>query len=239
MHNWFDDYKKHAIESYPNECVGIVTKDGQYVRLKNHAIDPSNSFAINPYDLAQYDVDTVCHSHPTGIRDNIPIQWPSQHDMETFVKYPQYKWMIIGTDGVSVTDTTVYDSNNTTPLLGRSYIHGINDCYSIIRDWYRSKGITIKDYPRSYLWWQSGQDLYSDNFADCGFEEIYPGSIHDLMPGDVLMTTAGGSVIAHAYIYVGDGLVYHHLANHISCSAPVQKVFGRAIKYVRYRGNHE
>jgi len=235
MSNWYDDYKRHAIDSYPEECVGLVTKDGQYVALTNHAQDPLTSFAINPIEIAQYDIDTICHSHPAGIRDNGNIEWPSSHDMETFIKYPQYKWMIIGTDGESVTDTVVYDANDQTPLLGRTYIHGIHDCYAIIRDWYKSVGITIKDYPRSYDWWHHGQDLYSKNFADCGFYEIFPESVNDLIPGDVLMTTAGGDVIVHAYIYVGDGLAYHHLINHLSSSKPISVIFNRAVKYVRYR----
>ena len=58
----------HAIESFPNECIGYV-KDGKYVRLENSSKDPENHASIPLTLLAELmsdGIDVLCHSHPNG-----------------------------------------------------------------------------------------------------------------------------------------------------------------------------
>ncbi len=75
------------------------------------------------------------------------------------------------------------------PLVGRNYIHGIQDCYSIVRDFYeRELGINLSDYEREDAWWESreSKSLYLDNFEKEGFVEV-----NDVQYGDVMMCRVG------------------------------------------------
>jgi hypothetical protein len=47
-------------------------------------------------------------------------------------------------------------------LLERPFVHGVHDCYSIVRDSYAQHGITHNDYLRAFGWWDDkcGLDLY-------------------------------------------------------------------------------
>ena len=50
---------------------------------------------------------------------------------------------------------------------------GVSDCYSLIRDWYRTeRGIALPEFPRDWEWWEYGGDLYAMGFAEAGFVKL-------------------------------------------------------------------
>jgi len=85
-----EDMGKHSIESYPNECVGIVTKDFEYIKCKNVSNDPKNTFILDPAALVEYDnhIWGIFHSHPGS--DN-PI--PSTEDKAS-AAFKHYKFLV-------------------------------------------------------------------------------------------------------------------------------------------------
>lgn len=92
-----DSYKKlkqalgqHSIESYPNECVGIITNSFEYIKCKNVSSDPKNTFVLDPAALVQYDGNIwgIFHSHPGS--DN-PI--PSTEDKAS-AAFSCYKFLV-------------------------------------------------------------------------------------------------------------------------------------------------
>jgi len=88
------------------------------------------------------------------------------------------------------------------------------DCYSLIRDWYRQeRGIDLPDFTRFDEWWRRGENLYLDNFSGAGFHEVESS---DMNPGDVLLMQVASPVPNHAAIYLGDGLILHHLQGRLS-----------------------
>ncbi len=52
-----------------------------------------------------------------------------------------------------------------------------------------------------------------DNFADAGFVVVEPD---DLLVGDVFLMQVNSEVPNHAAIYLGDGLILHHLQGRLS-----------------------
>ena len=60
---------RHAEHEYPKESAGLVV-NGLYFPCRNIAIDPENTFAINPGDYARAmlagTIEAVVHSHPKG-----------------------------------------------------------------------------------------------------------------------------------------------------------------------------
>lgn len=81
---------QHSLESYPNECVGIVTKDFDYIKCKNVSTDPKNTFILDPAALVEHDgnIWAIFHSHPGS--DN-PI--PSKEDKSS-AAFSYYKFLV-------------------------------------------------------------------------------------------------------------------------------------------------
>lgn len=106
------------------------------------------------------------------------------------------------------------------PFEGRRFIHGVHDCYSLIRDWYLvERNVRLPDFPRDEGWWRAGKDLYRENFRAAGFQAVdqdAPGFKPAV--GDVLLYQIDSDGQQRPYpphhggIYIGNGRVLHHLA---------------------------
>jgi cell wall-associated NlpC family hydrolase len=118
------------------------------------------------------------------------------------VSFPAVKWIELQPQGY------------VAPLVGREWAHGVLDCYSLIRDWYdQERGIDLPDFTRFDEWWMRGGNLYLDNFETAGFSAV---SSDDMDVGDVLLMQVASPVPNHAAIYLGDGLILHHLQGRLS-----------------------
>lgn len=210
-----DAVRAHAAACAPWECCGVaVVARGKlrYVPCRNDYPGPAadDVFVLNAEDYAaaadRGEVVAVVHSH-VGLP---PV--PSMADrvgVEThgvpwlIVNHPLGTWAVIEPEGYRA------------PLVGRPFVHGVLDCYSLVRDYYREAvGLDLPDYPRDYLWWeQPGVNLYLDHFAEAGFEQI---DLADLRSNDVLLMQAGADRPNHAAIYLGDNLILHHFFGRLS-----------------------
>lgn len=205
------DIFDHASADSPRESCGvIVVRRGRhhYVRCRNVA-QGDNQFAIDADDYAYAedygDVVAIVHSHP-GAPAN-----PSQADL-VGVEQTGLPWLIVGYP--SLTWTLNKPSGYVAPLIGREFVHGVLDCYSLIRDYYRQElGIQLQDFARAEKWWEKGDDLYRKHFSDAGFLHIRDP---ELRPHDVLLMQVGAPVPNHGAIYLGDNLILHHFMNRIS-----------------------
>ena len=112
-------------------------------------------------------------------------------------------------------------------LEKRPFQHGITDCYSLIRDYFRTqRDIPLDEFPRDWEWWlEDGVNLYEQNFRSQGFEVI---GAEDVQEGDCFLAQIRSPVINHAGVYVGNGLILHQLGMrggystaHPSCKQPV------------------
>ncbi len=81
---------KHSLDEYPKECVGIVTKDFEYIPCENISTQPKLTFILNPGDLVKYDGNIwgVFHSHPG---EENPI--PSKED-KVSAAFQEYKFLV-------------------------------------------------------------------------------------------------------------------------------------------------
>ena len=73
--------------------------------------------------------------------------------------------------------------------------------------------LDLPDYQRFDEWWKRGENLYLDNFTHAGFDVA---SSDGLGEGDVLLMQVNSDVPNHAAIYLGDGLILHHLQGRLS-----------------------
>lgn len=232
---------EHATISYPAEICGFIIND-EFVPAKNSAEDPRKNFRISPevrMECEKYGkIQAVIHSHPYNKFDppKWPAQWPSSVDMQSWMQ-DCVPWGIVACDGEGITKPVWLDENVIAPLEGREFVHGIWDCYSVIRDWFRlERNITLPNYPRSMEWWRCGGDLYSENFSAAGFTEI---NKTEAAVGDVVLMKVHSPVICHAAVITGTDEILHHLFHRLSGYDSLQKWDRQIMKVVRYIGAPE
>lgn len=209
------DIIAHAAAEYPRESCGLVV-GREYVPCENISKDP-DQFEISAEDFVRCSekgkIRAVVHSHPDGTTK------PSNPD-RVQMNFHGIPWLI--TDGETVEEHT--PDGYVAPLIGREYVHGLMDCYSIVRDYYaRELNIELGDYDRADRWWESADaaSLYLDNFKKEGFQEVEgPPQKHDLFLCKIGRTehvnhaaifVAGGDLTSeHAPPTIGDSLILHH-----------------------------
>jgi proteasome lid subunit RPN8/RPN11 len=214
---------EHAKQEHPKECCGFVLKDGTYLPLKNVHDIPEHNFSIRNVDYINHhkEIAYVAHSHTNG------DPTPSFMDMCMQIS-SSLPWVIVGTTGEHVTKHIIFgDCIIRKSVIGLNFIHGVNDCYSLIRNWYfLNRNTLLPDFPRSPCWWENQEkSMYLDNFGEAGFVSKKFTSVNDLFPGDIILIRIGKTkTLNHAGVYVGEGgLLAHHMSNKYSMKEPIYK----------------
>lgn len=240
----------HALAEFPRESCGFITGK-KYVACDNQAKDPLADFVIDDprYERAMKagKVKAIIHSHPNG-----PI-FPSGRDMQQQIA-TDVAWIILTVNETGVTHRVAWGGKlPTAPVIGRPFVHGIFDCYSIIRDTFAlgqetlaEQGIgwpmppiALDDYARNDNWWEAGDDLYSQNFEKQGFRVITRA---DVRPGDAFLMKLGDRArnpqgrLNHAGLLIGHELVLHHLPGRLSRREPAGMWARAADLWLRYEG---
>lgn len=220
--------KSHARREYPKEAVGQVL-NGVYEPLENRHETPKISFLADVSD----DATGLIHSHTDGSFSPSILDMQQQQAMDIpwgIVKCTQYECSHIEWFG---------DGSPIQPYLGRVFLDGIRDCWCLVRDWYfLEKGIRLDNLPRQEYWYLpppqgAGMDLLNPlTIRNCGFHEI---SQRELEAGDVILGKVASPVVNHAGLYLGNGLVMHHMGSRISCREPL----GRWLRYCKHFVRHE
>jgi proteasome lid subunit RPN8/RPN11 len=242
----------HARAEYPKECCGLLFNDDSYLPCFNFAENPLEDFKISTevYKTALLDaskkIAAVVHSHPNKQR------FPSANDMRGQMD-TAVPWIIVPLDGETVMSFTQWgDQLPTAPILGREFLHGVHDCYSLIRDTFglgrdelAKQGIDwpfppikLRDYARDDAWWVGAEadpskNLYMTNFDKAGFVEISPS---EAAPGDMFYIKVMSKQVNHGGLLVGGGLLLHHLPVRLSRREPARIWLRNVDKWLRYKG---
>lgn len=119
------------------------------------------------------------------------------------------------------------------PLTGRPFLHGLFDCYTLIRDYYTRNFNLImpNNMQREWEWWNQGPNLYVENANNYGFFEV-----NDIKEHDLIVMSLGSPVPNHGAIYLGDGKLIHHIAGRFSTIEELSTFYKTKISVV-YRNN--
>lgn len=199
----------HAQAVAPNECCGLIILDNSdglsfYFPCRNKAEDPENYFEILPEEWLQAEtkgeITALVHSHPNGkpVLSMADRQAQRQTDL----------------DFVLVCDDRLHFFPKIAPLVGRAFVHGVSDCYSVFKDFYYFAGADLPHFSRSEYWWDNGENLYLDNLAEHGFKRLEYGE--NLQIGDVVLVCIESPVPNHAAVYIGQNHVLHHAPKRLS-----------------------
>jgi proteasome lid subunit RPN8/RPN11 len=203
---------QHAKEESPRESVGlvhIVKGKERYYKCNNLAETPDEHFVLDPdnYEKAekQGEIIALIHSHPTTHHNPSPADLVAceKSGLHWFVVNPKTElWGSCKPSGYEL------------PYVGRSFFHGVVDCYTLVRDFYKKEfKIQLNDYFRRDKWWDKGENMYLDNFKNEGFYEI---PIKEIQYGCVVLMHLESDVPNHAGIYLGDNVVLHHVQGRLS-----------------------
>lgn len=208
---WGEDFRQHAQQCLPLEACGLlVLQNGveTYIPCTNAATDQDHFLLPREtYDRirGQWPVVAVCHSHPQG------PPGLSEFDLGALAE-GEVAWYVL-----DVPTGAIYGEvppSWKAPLLGRPFIYGTTDCYTLVRDYYaREHKIYLPEYRRKEGWEKQGLNLYAENFEPAGF---LPVPLGELRPGDALLMQIHASVPNHAAIYIGDNQILHHLLGRLS-----------------------
>ena len=186
-----------AQRAYPNEMCGVLI-DNTFVELQNVSKDPQHHFEIDPKALAQVEdqgeILAYVHSHPDGTAMASALD---RHQIELHGK----PWVICSYPEIDI--QTYVPCGYQAPLIGRSYYHGWQDCYALIRDFYsRELGIELQDFARQDCWWEAKDhaSLYLENYKQAGFYQVETPQY-----GDMLVCRVGRTEHPnHALVWLGD-----------------------------------
>lgn len=191
--------REHAASCYPKESCGLLVRVGRshrFIACENTATEPNEEFRIAPETYAdsedQGEIIGVVHSHPDA------TSRPSAADV-AMCNASGLPWYIISwPEG----DLRMIEPVDRVPLLGRAFVHGVQDCWQVCADWYqRERGLEFPRYEREDGWWEdpNGPSHYEELYEAAGFVRV------DVpQRGDLIVMEVGRTVRPnHAGIFLG------------------------------------
>jgi len=229
--NWKESALNHAKEQDPKESCGLLLNikgKERYHPCRNLSTN-NQYFILDPEDYVKGnkrgEIIAIVHSHPF----TPPV--PSQAD-KVSCEHSGLSWHIVNpkTEEWGFYQPVGYKA----PLLGRQWVWGITDCWSLVRDWYKeTKNIELRDWERP----TTLEDFNKDHmFERCawrtGFRKLRPDE--QLINGDLLFMSIFGKGLNHVAVFL-NGEVLHHLTDRLSCREPysawLQKCTGAKYRY--------
>ena len=237
----FERFKTHCLEEYPREAVGCIS-NGWYKPLENIAED-DDAFEVDSKALyALENVSAVLHSHCIDIdsdearenrRRSFDGRTPSMADVKLHQRL-DVPCGIAECSGEWVNEPLWLGDDEHAPLIGRKFVYHINDCYTLVRAYYKEKyDVDLIDHHAPWEWWteEDGEGEYIEMFGTAGFYEV---DIRDAQEGDVFLMKFRSSMCNHLAVNIGNGKILHHMIGQISQEVPMSKWAPYIKKTLRY-----
>ena len=162
------------------------------------------------------DIFSPCYADTMAAEDRGPLVGyvhthngscePSQTDLE-FCARSRRPWWIVSQTGFRRV-------NPGMKLEGRQFAWGVQDCYTLIMDWYAASGVVLPDFVREKDFWLRGEDPYMDGLKTAGFSVV--DAEPDLGDGVLMSIRSRNAIPNHGAVHIGDTRIIHHLPNRLS-----------------------
>jgi hypothetical protein len=220
-------WKEHALSCGSLEAVGFFLSGDRFLAVENKSEEPWHHFVYDSDDYIEYadQIEGIVHSHTEGPqRDEkgnyfLPSPEPTKLDMECQIS-TAVPWGISCVSGGHVGNPVWWgDQLPIRPLIGRVFHHGINDCFSLIRDQFRLWGFHFDDVPRNPWWWKDVEDgkpvdLYEQLFESRGFQRV---ERTQWKKGDVFIAHLHSPEVRnHGGVFINDFEFIHHAGEQLS-----------------------
>ena len=228
---WKESFIKYAKEQAPAEACGllaIIKGKETFWSCKNLAEGKFEFFILDPDDWADCE-DTgeiigVIHSHPVGAAT------PSDTDRAAceHLGYPYYIYSIEH-DHWELFEPSGWKAPS---LIGRKFIWGKYDCWSIVTDWFKeNKNINIEYWSRP----KKIKDFLNKpqfEFALPKLNFVKQSNIKDIKVGDVLLFQSVTGNLDHVAVFIGDNMILNHNIKSLSCREPFDLRYQQALRGV-------
>jgi proteasome lid subunit RPN8/RPN11 len=202
----------HAQQDAPREACGLVVviRGRQVYRpCRNIGEEPGEMFTIDPDDYRQAEDDgevlAVVHSHPVTPPE------PSPEDRAA-CEASGLPWLIVNPKTLAWAE--IEPCGYKAPLIGRGWVWGAQDCWTLVRDWYAEQNTVLPDWPRPARASDfEAAPMFEGLWEEAGFQRINPA---DMREGDAVLMAIGNTRLNHVGVYVGDQLLLHHLRGRLS-----------------------
>jgi proteasome lid subunit RPN8/RPN11 len=229
--NWKDKAAEYAVKCLPRESCGllaIIKGKETFWPCKNLSESPDEYFVMCPDSWAdcedQGELIGIVHSHPYG------SALPSEADKASceHLGLPFYIYSVQNKDWYSFEPT----GWKTPSLIGRTFVWGVHDCWSLISDWFlETKNIKLKEWKRPKTLQEfCKKPLFEKGLPITGFKK--QAKFDDIKVGDVLLFETNSGKLDHVAVYIGDNMILNHNIRKLSCREPFNLEYQQALKGV-------
>jgi cell wall-associated NlpC family hydrolase len=117
---------------------------------------------------------------------------------------------------------------NYQSLLGRQWEYGVNDCFTLVRDWFALQGVELPDFARPDDL-ELCDSIFLEQAEKVGFKQV---SMQQRSPGDLLVMKLQTRTPMHGAILLPDGLILHQRQNSLSAIEPLRRYYVQRIAAV-------
>lgn len=212
------DIRNHALSNPKIEVCGLIVFNGDYqvVPCKNISSEPIDRFVISPRDyLRAYKTGKIMGYYHSHCNDNNTFTMVDDYYCKTY----NLKSFMYNVKADEFHESK--PSNYVLPYVGREFEIGVNDCYTVIKDYYqRELKITLGDYERKEGWYKTNPNLYPDQIKKESFIIVKSPQKHDI----IFFNDAKKRFISHAGVFLGEGMFLHHEYNKYSNIEPYDEI---------------
>lgn len=113
-------------------------------------------------------------------------------------------------------------------LLGRQWSYGVNDCFSLVRDWFKIQGVQLPEFSRPENL-EICDSIFLQQAEAIGFEQV---ALERRMPGDILIMRLETRTPMHAAVLLPDERILHQRQNSLSAVEPLRRYYIERIEAV-------
>lgn len=215
---------EEAEKNYPNESCGLILKKGKkqrFVSVPNTSTNPGSEFLMNKVDVeAAAEGDEIIAIWHTHCDESSKA---SQADIWC-CEAMALPWVIVAIykkeDGTfRFSEMNLVEPNGQiVEYVGRPYVFGALDCWTLIRDYYKREfDVVLGEYPRVPEFWRDPATDFFGNKDNWEAEGLYRIQESEMKKGDIIFfATDGSGKPNHAAVFVGNDLILHHATNRLS-----------------------